>query len=89
MLLEDAGGAARLLRFADLSPVSDEVEVKGVVDCRGEQCFQDPVGLLAGGLGRDKAQAAAHPVDVGVHREGGLAQGEKEHDGGGLGTDAI
>ncbi len=57
VLSKDTGGAARLLRLANLSPVGDKVEVKGIVDFGGEQFLQDLVGLLTRSLNPDEAQA--------------------------------
>lgn len=63
--------------------------MEGVVSLRRHEGFQDLVGLFPRGCRWDEAQPLAHPVDVGIHREGGHVQGEKEEDGRRLGADAV
>jgi hypothetical protein len=55
----------------------DEIEVKGVVVLGCDQRFELVVSLLTGYLRTDDAKPPAHTVDVGVNREGRLAQREE------------
>jgi len=85
---EDAGGAAWPLRQAGAASVLYQGYVEGVDLLRLQECLEQLVGLLGAGLGRHQAEASGHAVDVGIDGQGGPAQGEEEHAGRGLGSDA-
>lgn len=62
--------------------------MKGVVQFGRDQFLQERVGLLPGSPCRDQPQPSGHPVDVGVHGEGGAAEGEEKDNRRCLGADA-
>jgi hypothetical protein len=67
---------------ADGAPVLDQVEMESVIYLGGGKLLQQIVGFLTAGFLWDQAQTAGDTMNVGIDREGWLAQGEKQDDGG-------
>lgn len=70
--------------MADGAPVLDQVEMESVIYLGGGKLLQQIVGFLTAGFVWDQAQTAGDTMNVGIDREGWLAQGEKQDNGGGL-----
>ncbi len=63
------------------------VEVEDDLSYGRKQGLENGVRLLGGRLLTDQAKALTHPMDVDVHGEGWLIEGEEKRAGGGLGPD--
>jgi hypothetical protein len=59
--------------------VTDHRDVQVVADIGRHHRLEQPVRPVRGGLGRQPPQPRGDPVDMGVHRERGPAQGEGKH----------
>src|SRR2546430_5591338 len=87
-ILQRAQRASGRRRLADLAAQTDQPHMQRGSESVGDKTVQQPVGTLGARLRRNQPQATGDTVDVRVDRDRVATERERQHDRGGLGTDA-
>ena len=74
-MVERTDLAARAQRFAYLASMADEEHVELVDLIRRDEALKSLVGLVWREARLDEAEASRDAIDVGIHRQGGEAEG--------------
>ena len=92
IVAESANRAAftgRLARMTGIATVLNELNMELIIVFSRNHSFHDRMGIVGGHLLGQEADALADAEDMRIHGEGGASIGKAQHDGSGLGTDAL